>query len=625
MLAASEAARLWIAVRGGQSFWPDEGRYAIAQRAVDALVHGHGRTALQLLFGHADHVLFPVFGLVPALAEHLGAAPWFPAAFFGLFSTGAIYLVWRISLESGGDEEEALLAAGVAAGSVSLFYFARHYFPYDLSLFLALLGLRAVWRRDGMGRAFLAGVWTSLAFLTYNGYWLLCGAVLLLAVIRPPASIGRWSRRAGMVVIGFALPLVAVAALERSIGVSFFSQLARFSQTAVQGDFDGGWIFVGDYLWQGERWLVGVWGLAALAAGGLALAGRKRHLLWWVATSVGVYAGMAWLCSGLHQFVIYGRIARALVPLLALTAGGSLAAAGQAGRWGRRLQILLLAAMATQVGLNFAPVLAQRFPADFQREAQGRIALAPPTERGRFRIFNAYFFFYAQAAALPPHRQVVLRARHPLQFRPYLYEGYDQAQRAWFDSHDIAMRLVTVNDATPALARPPDPILEGYLGPVSLEVMLPRTTGPAGEPLVTTGETGRGDFLYLICSPEKGTISVGLDHWRFGGPITGAIAVDYAKAHRFDLSLGSLMPPDSSGLYRLRPQWRLLARRLVVRLDGKVLFNREMEFYPAAPFEAAIAANPIGGTTADPDFGGVLLRAEPLDPGAAAAAGAPAP
>ncbi|HTX67071.1 MAG TPA: hypothetical protein VMD31_14970 [Opitutaceae bacterium] len=619
LLAASEAVRLWIAGRGGQSFWPDEGRYATAQRAADALMHGQGREFLHLLFGHADHVLFPVIGLVPALAERLGAGPWLPAAFFGLFSTGTICLVWRISRESGGDEEEALLAAGVAAGSVSLLYFSRHYFPYDVSLCFALLGLRAACRSEGVRPALAAGLWTALAFLTYNGYWLLGGAIVVIAVVRPPLTAGRGWRRAGLALLGLALPVVIVAGLARAAGADFFGALVRFSRTATQGDFGGGWAFVGSYFWAGERWLAGVWLLAVVAACALAMAGRRRHLLWWVAAAAGIYAGMVGLCDGLHQFVIYGRIARGLVPLLALVTGGCLAALGQSSRLGRRVQWVLLAGMAGQMVWNFAPALTQRFPADFQREARRRIDAAPAAERGRFRILNAYFFFYAQSAMPPAGGTVVLQARHPLRFRPYLYEGYTREQRAWFDDHDVTMLLMRVDGGTPVLARPPDPMLEGYVGPVSLDVMLPGTPGLAGEPLVTTGETGRGDFLYLICAPATGTIRIGLDHWRYGGPISSEIAVDYSRPHRFDLSLGSLMPPDSSGLYRLRPEWRPLDRWLFVRLDGKIVFSQAVESYPAAPFELAIAANSIGGTTANPAFGGVLLRAEPLDPAGVAA------
>src|ERR1700679_2179395 len=181
LLAASYALRVWLAFGGGQAFWPDEVRYGSSQAAVYDIAHGHLKAAFSELLGHADHVLFRWAGLPAASAEyffHIKSQA-FAACYFGLFSVGVIFLVWAIARRSGGDERESLWAAFFAASANSLFYYSRHYFPYDVALFELLLGLWFALGPWSPVNSLLTGVIAGLGFLTYNGYWLLaaCGVV----------------------------------------------------------------------------------------------------------------------------------------------------------------------------------------------------------------------------------------------------------------------------------------------------------------------------------------------------------------------------------------------------------------------------------------------------------------
>jgi hypothetical protein len=45
---------------------------------------------------------------------------------------------------------------------------------------------------------------------------------------------------------------------------------------------------------------------------------------------------------------------------------------------------------------------------------------------------------------LPPSVLEVMRFRHPLQFLPYQYEGFEPMERQVLRANDIAMRLVDV-------------------------------------------------------------------------------------------------------------------------------------------------------------------------------------
>lgn len=625
ILGASAALRIWIAVRGGQNFWPDESRYDFSLRAAADLRQGRAMAAFVELFGHVDHVLFKVMGLVPALLQTFGSPAWFAAAFFGFFSVAAIYVLARISLVAGGDEDEAVLAAALAACSSCLLYFSRHYFPYDACLCIALVGLYRGMAEPTPRGSFLAGLVVSLGFLTYLGYWLFCGVCLVLITLYRAGGVRPFLARCAAAVLGLALPLLAVFLLARAAGSSLPAQLASLSQSVTLGDFDQGWTFVRDYLWQAEKGILVLWVACAAAGAVLALAGRRRHLLWWALALVLVYVTLGEMSAGMHRFVIAGRTARSIVPFLALAAAGALAEIGRAGRPGRIALGIIVGAAALQAASNFWPILTQYFPPQFRAEALARAGDLPAGERGRLRILNAYFFHQAVFADLRARHHTLWSAPHPLQYRPYQYEGYRRDQRALFDSHDITMRLVYLDEVNQQLKRLPDPALEGYLGPLRITLTLPQRRGIYGEPLVVTGRSEKGDFLYLECLPNEHTVKVGLDHWGSGGPSTGFIPVDYGKPHSFEVSMGSLMPPEDSGVYRAHPDWAPLTHRLIVRMDGRELLNQDWPFFPSDPVETTIGSNLIGGSTTNPNISAVISAVEPLDAASFARTIRPAP
>ena len=172
VLLISLGLRVWLALSGGQAFWPDESRYGLARNAADELAHRHWRPAFEMLLGGADHVLFRWVGLPVAFLENYigGQHPALAACYFGLFSVGSIWMVWAVARRAGASEAGALWAAVFAASSNSLFLYTRHYFPYDASLFAMLVGLwLAVGPWSPRRGPFLAGICASLGFLTYNG------------------------------------------------------------------------------------------------------------------------------------------------------------------------------------------------------------------------------------------------------------------------------------------------------------------------------------------------------------------------------------------------------------------------------------------------------------------------
>src|SRR5580704_3654165 len=112
ILFVSAIFRVVIAVRGGQFFWTDESRYVTSRFALEDFIKGNFHAGMDVLFSAADHLLFKVIGVLPAVIERPWGNPsWIPATFFGGFSVLLIYLVWRLVRDLGGTDLEALCSA----------------------------------------------------------------------------------------------------------------------------------------------------------------------------------------------------------------------------------------------------------------------------------------------------------------------------------------------------------------------------------------------------------------------------------------------------------------------------------------------------------------------------------
>src|SRR5688572_30168050 len=123
ILALSVGVRAYLVVAGGQYYWPDERRYRISQTAAGHLLDGAPGAALAAVT-RADHPLFQLMGVAPAIVEHLvGANSRIPALFFSLLSVASIAMVWRIARQLGASDGEALLAAVLMAASTTWLYY----------------------------------------------------------------------------------------------------------------------------------------------------------------------------------------------------------------------------------------------------------------------------------------------------------------------------------------------------------------------------------------------------------------------------------------------------------------------------------------------------------------------
>ena len=615
-LAVSCGLRVWLACLGGQGYWPDEDRYASSQHAVYYLRHALWRDAAVELAGHADHPLFRWVGLPPAFFEaYAGPHPSLVAAYFGLYSVLAIFLVWAVALRAaGGDgaeiaagpreaaETEALWAAFLAACANSLFYYSRHFFPYDVALCAMLW---ALWL--GMGgwswlNSLLVGVIVAAGFLSYNGYWWLGGSILILHALLGQGGARRIVSRALAAGAGLVLPILGFAGMGAALGHNLVAEDSQWG-SLVRGDFPFGHRVIAGYLWYAEGGLLVIW-LAALAYA-VAQACRARRwgrLAWHAGGLVLVLGGLLFLSDVVPLFRIQGRQVRELVPFLCLGAAVGIAQFVRNRARGRRAWSIAIAVLVGGCAAwNFSVPLRQVFPDGFRRLASATIARQPAYHAYRLTFVENLWGAYLDSPISP--QPPILRRSHPMQFRPYQYEGWDRGQRAELNRHDLAMRLI----GWPGSEDAADPRWRGFPGPVRLVVRFPTTAAGLAEPLVTTGQTGRGDLCYLRYVDAR-HVTIGLDHWGVRATVSAPIEVDYARPHEIVLCAGFLLPPpDPSRDEKDRGQF-LLRDRLLIVLDGRPVFSMAETFYPVPRGTIVFGINLIGGSVARPSFTGDILE-----------------
>lgn len=135
-------------------------------------------------------------------------------------------------------------------------------------------------------------------------------------------------------------------------------------------------------------------------------------------------------------------------------------------------------------------------------------------------------------------------------------------------------------------------------GPLLLQVELPKRPVSRAEPLVTIGQTGTADCLYVIYE-DAHHVRFGLDHWAYGGPVSDPIRIDFSRIHEIEFSIGGLYPPSR---WFSRPALSG-PLPLHLKLDGQTIFSVDQAFYPGA---FTIGANPVGSSVASARFSGQL-------------------
>jgi hypothetical protein len=472
LLSGASILRIALVVQGGQLYWPDERLYTQVLDIFD-LNQSSWFGVVKGLVGTQDHLGFALISAVPAgLQFALGHAlsrsgnglMVLPGVALSQISVAAIALVYAIARRAGGDRVEAMIAAGLMASSTTMFYYARHLLPYDSSM---ALGLLALWSGLGTTRrdSLLCGAAASAAFITYNGYWLLVGVVLLAHLLHEGRTTMTITlRRAAIAGVGFLLVPLVITAVELATAAPLLgSGMRRLAGTVTDGYAPEGFSVTWAYLWHAEHALLLVWLVAALLV--IFDTGewnqRRRHTATvWIVSALFIYLGLAFTSALLHMFVVMGRQSRQLVPFFCLATAAVIAQLFERRRWGGWVVGACVALLVLQVSWNFRQPLQQRFPRDVISEITAKYGPVdfdstlegPPVTSthvpSSWVLLNAQHLYHPRAPRppLPPGILEVMRFPHPLEFLPYQYEGFEPMERQVLRNNDIAMRLIDIGN-----------------------------------------------------------------------------------------------------------------------------------------------------------------------------------
>src|SRR6266508_1506349 len=246
----------WILIfRGGQYYISDETRYEVSRNAARFLLQNQFGEALRQFTISPEHLGFKVIGIIPALLERIvGTSLVFPAIFFSLFSVFNLYLIFLLAYHFAPSFKDALHAIFIASSCLSLLYYSRHLFPYDMAMSFGLLALHiALTRNQTAQTSVICGGLSFLCFITYNGYWSLAAFVMLANILVNDEHRIRIVQKTIFTAIGFIAPLTFLIIGMQRLGANMISAYRLFAASITQGSFQEGWRLPCEYFWYTEH------------------------------------------------------------------------------------------------------------------------------------------------------------------------------------------------------------------------------------------------------------------------------------------------------------------------------------------------------------------------------------
>ncbi len=471
LLLVSFALRILLVQQGGQLFSPDELRYALRPvKVADQLYAGDLAGGLNGLLRYREHHGFITAALLPAYLHRLayGLNPenelswadyWqqptgdfrFSALLLSLPSVMCIPMLYMVSRRAGSSPAEALLAAFLFACANTFFMFSRHFMPIDIPMMIALAGIYCAlqWRDKGLLPAVGMGMLAFSVVWVYHGYVSLAALLALVYGLFLARTVKQVILRSVAMALGGALILLPLLLYNNFVlGIDMLQEMRWFSETVTLGSYAEGWLFPFMYLGDVETGLALVW-LCGLVLGGRRLWHERGTPDWsrgllWLGCLVALYLLMAILSTGLQRFVLYGRIARALVPFVALfCAYGLQPILARKGRWftlGFAALVVVLAAA------NFIPALQLQHPREIARQVYSDYSDVsfettfgeganthgfhlPVVPEARYHLLNASFYYPITQMDAPMTGDVLVEIPHPFNHRLWQYEGMTPQMR----------------------------------------------------------------------------------------------------------------------------------------------------------------------------------------------------
>jgi hypothetical protein len=451
----------WILIfRGGQYYISDETRYEVSRNAARLLLQGQLGEALRQFTISPEHLGFKVIGVLPALIEHIaGKSLVLPAIFFSLFSVLNLYLIFLLSQRANTSSNEALYALLIASSCLSLLYYSRHVFPYDMAMSFGLLALYfSLARYQNIKTSLACGGLSFLCFISYNGYWSLAAFVMLANILVNSEKITQILQKAIFTSMGFITPLALLVIGMLPLGTNMISAYRLFARSITQGSFEEGWSLPFAYFWHTEHAIIPILGALSLVAIICLFRVPSRDTKLWLGGILFIYLCLFIPSVVLHYFVVYGRLARQIIPFLALLSAQGLVHIEKRAASGHRFTLVILVIIFIQAAWNFASAYNLSFPREFVAEAQARF---PKFEFSTKRMAfgapvvcqnNGYIMESAKYYVTPPttipyvEGQLLMSAPHPENFLPYQYDGDPPAIRQVFRLQKLRMNFYKVDE-----------------------------------------------------------------------------------------------------------------------------------------------------------------------------------
>jgi len=460
ILLVSLALRWLLIFQGGQYYFSDEQRYETSRNTVNLIVEGHPKQALIHLLTRPEHLGYKIIGLFPATVERLARESLLiPSTFFSIFSVLNLLLICQLSRRVTGHSKEPLYALLIAASSVSLLYFTRHLMPYDTAMTFGLFALHvALTDKPSLKTSLLCGGLSFLCFITYNGYWSLAGLAMITNVLRSDRNLLSLVQKGFFTAIGFVTPVIFLLIVAIRFGENLLTEYRTFATTVSQGSYAEGWSLPFEYFWHTEH-------LAILALGLLSLyaiiesKGHNKSLNVFTAGLIFVYLCLLIPSVFLHSFVVYGRLARQMMPFLILLSASGLVRLEQNFLLGQKIARFVFVVIFIQAAWNYSTSYQLSYPRQFASKAQAqypdfdfsekRLGFGAPTlcKNNGYIIENVKYFVTPPEPNPPVQGELLLSTSHTDNFLPYQYEGYTYEQRQKFRELNLQMRFYKADSA----------------------------------------------------------------------------------------------------------------------------------------------------------------------------------
>jgi len=460
VLFVSLILRWILIIRGGQYYISDETRYEVSRNAARLLLQGQVGEALKQFTLSPEHLGFKVIGIIPALLEHVvGASLVLPALFFSLFSVLNLYLIFLLSQRVSTSSNDAIYALLIASSCLSLLYYSRHLFPYDMAMSFGLLALYVALAGNQNPRiSFACGGLSFLCFITYNGYWSLAAFVMLAHILINSEKITKVLQKTILTFVGFITPFaLLVIAMLRS-GTNLITAYRLFATSITQGSFAEGWSLPFEYFWHTEHTVILILGALFITSLMGQFKDPRQDIKLWLGGVLFLYFCLLIPSVILRYFVVYARLARQLIPFLALLSAQGLTQIENRGASGHKIVLAILAIIFIQAAWNFSYTFDLSYPREFVAEAQARF---PGFEFSSKRLAfgapilcqnNGYIMESAKYYVAPPRNlpqvqgQLLLSALHPENFLPYQYDGDPPTIRQIFRIQKLRMNFYKVDE-----------------------------------------------------------------------------------------------------------------------------------------------------------------------------------